>query len=129
MKRPKLYDEVMGNEADVDPTEQERRFAREIGGRRHRGSGASQYAKGDGSSGKIRPFDGWLYDSKQTKHSSFRVTADDLAKLTKEAMAVEKFPVMEVLIKGEADPILERTWVTIPKSQFLRLLRLIGEAR
>ena len=111
------------SEHEGDPTSQENRVAKSIGGKRQRGSGASVYAKGDvkQASHKSHDLESFLVECKQTKHASMSIKGDWLAKISKEAFAAGLEPALAFQIKGCADPMMEQDWVAVPMSVFKRL--------
>lgn len=98
------------------PRQQEERVASRVGGRRQRGSGASDYAKGD-----VKAED-FLIECKQTEKASLSVKGEWLSKITREAMAAGKSPALSIEIKGIDDGLVEHDWVAVPMSVFRRLL-------
>lgn len=105
---------AFGEHGDT-PTDQENRVARKLGGRRQRGSGSSDYAKGDVKT------ENFLIECKQTEKKSLSVKGDWLSKITREAMASGKTPALSIEIKGIEDRLVERDWVAVPMSVFKRL--------
>lgn len=105
---------VFGSGGDT-PTHQENRVATKLGGKRQRGSGSSDYAKGDVKTERF------LIECKQTEKKSLSVKGEWLSKITREAMAAGKTPALSIEIKGIEDRIAERDWVAIPMSVFRRL--------
>lgn len=99
------------------PTDQENRVASNLGGKRQRGSGASDYAKGDVKT------DDFLVECKQTEKKSLSVKGKWLSKITREAMAAGKTPALSIEIKGIEDRLVEQDWVAVPMSVFRRLTR------
>lgn len=111
-----------------DPTDQENRIADRLGGKRVRGSGASRYSKADVRDVSLVGEDGdveFLVECKQTMHASMSVTWKWLLKISAEANAVQREPVLAIEIKGgERDPNCERDWAVIP----MRVLeKLVGK--
>lgn len=89
---------------------QENEAGKMVGGRRHRGSGSSRWSKSD-ASGKS-----FQVECKQTAATSFRITQEVLTKITREATACGKEPVVHVrFLKNNED------WVLIPAYVFRRL--------
>lgn len=74
----------------------EEQAARQEGGRRQPASGSKWFAKGD-----VRA-NGFLIDDKFTDASSYRLTADDWTKITREALQTPPgmLPSMRISIKG-----------------------------
>ena len=122
--RPKMFDEFDGAPSK-DPTDQERKLAAAVGGRRQPGSGSSMYAKGDvkfGDDKNTIDANGFLFDSKQTEAASLGVTGEMLEKISREALAEERHPALELEIKGAKTPMARETWIVLPRAVFLRLL-------
>ncbi len=100
------------------PTMQEDRVADRLGGKRVRGSGSSMYSKADVRDvlleGKECDVE-FLVECKQTMHASLSVKWEWLLKITAEADAVQKEPVLAIEIKGgKRDPRCDRDWAMIP---------------
>jgi len=122
--RPSKYVQTTGG----DPTSQEDRIAKRLGGKRVKGSGASMYSKAD-----VRDVSAcvdedetieFLVEAKQTVHASLSVKWEWLRKITREANAVQKEPAVTIEIKGgENDPLCDRDWVMVPVRVFERLVR------
>jgi len=94
-------------------TEQETDGAALIGGRRHRGSGSVEKLKSDASS------DRWQQEAKQTSHQSFRLTVDVLDKITREARAQHKYPMVYLRFTNmERGKVAPDDWVVIPAEVF-----------
>lgn len=98
--------------------------ARSMGGRTQPGSGSKDHAKGDvlqaAREAAFRP-DRFLIECKQTEKASMSIKGSWLAKITREAAAVGREPMLEFEIQGCDDPMLERQWVALPMSVFKRL--------
>ncbi len=92
---------------------QEKRTAKEFGGRTTPMSGAGN-VKGDVLS------DEFLIECKTTSKTQFTVRLDVLAKLVKEAANASKTPLMQIDLDDEGRG-LNRSWVLIPKDEFLEL--------
>lgn len=110
----RFYPKALG-EHHGTPTEQEFRVAGSLSGHRQRGSGASDYAKGDVKT------DDFLIECKQTEKKSLSVKGEWLSKITREAMAAGKLPALSIEIKGTGDRLVEHDWVAVPMSVFKRL--------
>jgi hypothetical protein len=109
------YDERGGSRKIA--TQQEKRLAKRVNGRAVSGSGSSVYAKAD-----VRRSD-FLFEAKhRVKAKSIRLTEEWLAKITKEAMAIHRFPALEFELLSASDPMLEKDWVAIPMSVFIRII-------
>lgn len=106
------------------PKKQERSFAKKTGGSRQPLSGARDEAKGDV---KIDRADlAFLVDCKHTKHASVSLTEEWLLKITKEALAAGKHPLMELELGGALSLSCKR-WVAMPTPVFELLLELLNE--
>ena len=99
---------------------QETEIAELVDGRRHNGSGASMYSKSDGSSARYQ------IEAKQTKHSSISIKLEWLIKITREAIAKVKIPLLSVrfLNIGFKDHGVESDWIMMPLSEFKHLYQL-----
>ena len=116
--RPKRY-----ADSDADWREQEERAVGAAGGRRHRGSGSSDYLKGDGSTqDPDDPLEGgFLIESKTTfKYKSRRIEAKELNKLSKEALAVCKDPAFLLTFQQGIAATTPRDWIMVPVEVFRR---------
>lgn len=83
-----------------------------VGGKRHRGSGASPWKKSDASGKQFQ------VECKQTGADSLRVTTEWLKKISQEAIACGKEPALHVrFLKAQED------WVMIPSHVFKRLIQ------
>ncbi len=116
---------------DKTPTAQENRVAERLGGKRVGGSGASMYSKGDvrdvtlsesGDNTDDGDGVGFLVECKKTEKKSISVKHAWLKKITYEAMAKEKEPMLTIEIQGDSDPNVDRDWAMIP----MRVLRKLG---
>lgn len=108
--RPKRY---LGP-ADDSPRAQEDRIASRTGGKRVKGSGASDYSKGDVRGAEAAGIE-FLIETKQTKHASISVKWTWLKKITDEAQAQQCEPALSIEIKGgEDDPRVDRDWIMVP---------------
>lgn len=90
-------------------------------GRRMPASGASQQAhkKGDVQSDKL------MIEAKATRKGSFNLKHDTLAKLVREARAVNKIPVLVVRFLAEEVVVVdEREWVMLPLSIFEEIVHV-----
>lgn len=90
--------------------EGERKLAQRLGGRRQPGSGSIDGYKGDVVTKKF------LIDQKVTEHSSFRLTAGVLNKITFEARQANKHPAIE--IEMQVAPSTPKEWILIPLDVF-----------
>lgn len=87
------------------------KLAKELGGRATPNSGATDAAKGDIS------FDKYLLDDKFTNKPAYSVTVPTLSKITREAYAVGKDPLLSINIrKGIANGYPD-TWILVPISE------------
>jgi Holliday junction resolvase len=103
---------------DGTPRAQEERIARRTGGKRVGGSGASMYSKGDVRDVTASDVE-FLVECKQTIHASISVKWEWLRKITAEANAVQKEPMLTIEIKGgQKDPLVDRDWVMVPARVF-----------
>lgn len=94
---------------------QERRLARELGGRTTPGSGAG------GMKGDVRTPDEMI-EAKTTSKRQFILKLDALEKLETEARASGKQPVLIVQFADSERPFLHhREWVVLPKQDYLAL--------
>jgi Holliday junction resolvase len=95
------------------PTDQENRIAKKTGGKRVSGSGSHPLSKSD-----VRDVPGgygFHMECKLTEKGSIRVTKKWLAKICREAHAVQKWPALAFEIQGgEQDPLCPQDWVAIP---------------
>lgn len=78
------------------------------------------YAKGDVTAAA------YLIECKTTDAASLRITRKWLAKITREANAVQKVPALAFAIQGGRDDtatgaLLEADWVCVPLSEWKRL--------
>jgi hypothetical protein len=97
---------------------QESKAALDYGGKKKPGSGSSAYSKGDVV---IKSAD-ILLECKTTMKASYRIEAETLSKITREALGEGKDPALEVEILGGTDPACEARWVMVPSSVFKRWL-------
>jgi hypothetical protein len=105
-----------------DPDQQERRIARQLGGRVQPGSGSGSVHKSD-----VKVEDRFLIEAKQTVTGSFRVTPA-LVELTNDrAREVGLDPVLSVEFTALTDPLAPREWVMIPYRVFMGLVEHTGE--
>lgn len=97
------------------PGQQEVEAAEMIGGRRHSGSGASDYRKSDASSSDLQ------LEAKQTVQRSMALQVSWLEKISREAGAERKAPMMHLRFLAAA-PDTEKDWVVLPASVFKAML-------
>lgn len=105
-----------------EPTwkKQERRLAKELGGRTTPGSGATPLP---GNKGDVQSPE-FLVEAKCTSKESYRVKYADLFKLVKLSRAVQKIPVLHLLFRRESVEVDEESeWVVIPHRVFKELVR------
>jgi hypothetical protein len=95
----------------------EKKAAKRIGGKITPASGALQHSKGD-----IRK-DRFLIDSKATVNESFRLTTEQLAKISKEALDAGKDPAILVQFVNHSGRVHAGSWVVIPE----RVFREVGD--
>lgn len=115
------------------PKAQERKVASAIGGRIQPGSGAFESHKGDAlrEGGKF-PL---LVECKRTTgNASLSVKAEWLGKITREALAKDRYPALSIefdaeVMAAEAQGRMaaETTWVALPLSTLRALLEELGE--
>jgi hypothetical protein len=99
-------------------TAQEEEGASLIGGIRHVGSGALSDLKSDASS------ETWQQEAKQTKHKSFSLKLDVLEKISKEARAQDKQPMLFLWFTAVPDHMaVADDWVIIPATVFAQMER------
>jgi hypothetical protein len=96
-------------------TRQERKRIEAVGGRAHRGSGALDGYKSDGSS------DRWRMENKFTTAESYRVTLHDLHKLRSECRGFQA-PVFNVEFQDKYTGTVKETWVLVPATEWERLV-------
>lgn len=88
--------------------QQEKRIARETGGRTIAGSGSTPSDKGDVKDGE------WLTEAKTTTKVAFRLTLSDWRKIEKQAMRVGKEPAMQLDISGRHLVVIDyNTWLRL----------------
>jgi len=86
-------------------------LAKELGGRATPNSGATDGAKGDISFGK------YLLDDKFTSKPAYSVTVPTLSKITREAYAVGKYPLLSINIRKGITKGYPDTWILVPISE------------
>lgn len=97
-------------------------IAEAIGGRRHKGSGALAYAKGDvRKRGRLR------VESKFTQAASYRVTLADLRKIDSECSFGET-PAFDITFVEPGTLREIDAWVLIPRSEWQRLMEVDSAA-
>ncbi len=116
------------------PKKQEEKVASSIGGRRQRGSGSSDFAKGDVSRDADFPL---LVECKRSMgKESIRVEARWLTKITAEAQAVDKYPALAIQFDDEVMKRVaikhggaqaESDWMAVPLSTFQGMLEALGD--
>lgn len=87
-----------------------------IEGDRHRGSGASMYRKSDASSERYQ------LEAKQTEKKSLSLKAEWLIKITKEAIAQRKVPLLSIRFLNIREVLVDNDWVLLPASEFRELM-------
>lgn len=97
----------------------EQETARMIGGKRHRGSGASPWMKSDASSAEYQ------FECKQTGDASMSLKLEWLQKISMEAAGMGKTPGLHVRFLRDM-PGVSQDWVMVPASEFKRLLHAAG---
>lgn len=93
----------------------EKKAAKRLKGSLTPASGALQHAKGD-----IRKGD-FLLDSKATVNASFRLTVEQLAKISKEALDAGKDPALLIQFVDHSGHLSAGAWVVIPERVFKEL--------
>lgn len=93
----------------------EEEAARAIGGKRHRGSGASPWMKSDASS------EAYQIECKQTAHASMTLQFEWLEKISHEAAGKGKTPGMHIRFLRDV-PGVPQDWVMVPAKVFEELL-------
>ncbi|MDD5511444.1 MAG: hypothetical protein PHI12_11650 [Dehalococcoidales bacterium] len=107
---PERYSDGTGR----PPREQEDRIAGRLGGVRVRGSGASQYSKGDVRNVSVDDLK-FLVECKQTQKASISIKWSWLKKIMAEADAKQCEPAVAIEIQGgEDDPRTDRDWILVP---------------
>jgi hypothetical protein len=91
----------------------EEHVARVIGGERHRGSGAHPFRKSDASSDDLQ------VEAKMTARKSLNIKIEWIRKITKEALARDRMPMMHVRFLENAHGFQD--WVLIPEKLFVDL--------
>ena len=95
---------------------EERRFAKEIGGKAHPNSGAIDGIKGDGGN------DYFVFDHKWTDSKSYILSTTDINKITREAREHGKEPMMGVRFHKGISMGVDSEWICIP----LRVAKDLG---
>jgi len=117
--RPERY---LGK-VDDSPTAQESRIASRLGGKRVRGSGASDFSKGDVRDVQAAGIE-FLVEAKQTIHASLSIKWEWLRKITAEAQAQNCEPALSIEIKGgKDDPMVDRDWIMVPARVWEKMKR------
>lgn len=99
---------------------QEKRIAKELGGKTQPGSGCFDHFKGDVK------LDDYLIEAKRTDKNSITVKAEWLSKIDHEAINVGKTPALVIEIGG-MNGFTENEWIAIPMSEFKKLLEKVEE--
>ena len=94
---------------------QEKKVAKEIGGRVVAGSGASMYSKGDVENRDI------LVECKTTARPNITVKGEWLEKIYMEALDKRKTPALSIELRGKTG-IAPQDWVLIPLNVFSELV-------
>jgi hypothetical protein len=65
----------------------------------------------------------YLVEAKQTRHDSLRVTWEWLAKITRQALAAGKRPLLQFELRCQSprDVLVESEWVVVPLSTWRQL--------
>jgi hypothetical protein len=101
---------------------QERRAALLIDGKRQPMSGADERAKGDASGERF------LAEAKQTAKQSFSIKQSWLEKIDREAMAVNKWPILTVQFLN-MDKLAPKDWVMLPDWLFKELVETYNRGK
>lgn len=101
----------------------EARLSKVVGFKLTPGSGNQHWpgGKGDGS----HPL--FMFELKETKHSSLSIKAPDIAKVNKEACTVGKVPAIILSAYGIPDPH-PKDWVAVPAETFAWMLSQLEES-
>ena len=83
-------------------TKRERALSKDVGGRRHTGSGSLWYKKSDASDGDFQ------YEDKFTEKDYYTVTITSLNKIEREARTVNKIPVFKFGLLNKHDYVVLR---------------------
>ena len=57
-----------------------------------------------------------------TEKKSISVKKSWLNKISREALAVQKFPALAIEIAGDPDPVCDKDWVLVPLNVWKRLI-------
>ena len=102
----------MGKDDTAGWQSQERRLARDTGGREQPRSGAHPILKGDVDAGTL------LIEAKWTSKLSMSIKQDWLVKITREAQALDgKTPALAIEFQN-MPPDVPRDWIMLPKAAF-----------
>ena len=93
----------------------EKKLAKELGGRRQPNSGSLAHRKGDIVVGSF------LLDSKECKGSKLNLDVSEIVKIVREALEVGKIPGL-LFTFGDTSIIMPTQWACIPLSDFKVLL-------
>lgn len=99
----------------------ELKSAKEFGGRRQPGSGSGELEKGDGKSGSLADYDGYLIERKDTSRFSYAVSIATMDKLRQQALRHDREPVLILGMGG-------REYAIIDKDHLLDLNRKANES-
>lgn len=102
----------LGKDDDKGWQKQEKRLARDTGGREQPRSGAHPILKGDVDEGRL------LIEAKYTDKMSMSIKQDWLTKIAREAQSLDgKIPALAIEF-GNAPADVPRDWIMIPKTAF-----------
>lgn len=99
-------------------TRQETERAQEVGGKRHKGSGALPWLKADFSKKGL-----FRADGKTTEAKEFRLTRQDLDKIRSEA-SWDQIPVIVIDFLARGSQRTEDAWAVLPWEDFKELIML-----
>ena len=112
MSLPKYFSDGPGKHKKSQ--KQEKRIAKEIGGKVQKGSGSKDFHKGDVKSLEL------LVEAKRTDNDSISIKKDWLIKIFQESVAYKKIPALSIEF-DDMPNIVPRDWIAIP-SKTLSLL-------
>lgn len=92
----------------------EEAIAKDLGGKRHKGSGSLSYLKGD-----VRVKDRFRIESKFTRLKSYRITLADLEKIRSECSG-DEVPMFDITWVDPRTTSVIEEWVLVPRSVFTK---------
>ena len=113
MSLPKYFLEGAGKHEKSK--RQELRVAKEVGGKRQRGSGSKDFHKGDVKSLEL------LIESKRTDKESMSVKKEWLVKIFQESFAYKKIPALSIEFDTMPN-IVPKDWIAIPAKTLALLI-------